>query len=97
MITARTCITTATGAAALLFAAEAQAATFNFCVRLPVTIGDEVGSDADVESELGLAPGTANVHEVGLSGNWIGRGIRIESLERNGVAVNGFTPTFADA
>lgn len=97
MITARTLITAATGAAALLFAAEAQAATFNFCIRLPVTIGDEVGSDADVEAELGLAGGTANVHEVGMTGNWIARGIRIESLERNGVAVAGFSPTFADA
>lgn len=97
MNTPRILLTTVVGAAALLLAAEAKAASFNFCIRLPVTLGDEVGTNGEIEAELGLAPGTADVHEVGFTGNWIGRGIRIDSLERNGVPVAGFVPTFADA
>lgn len=97
MMTPQPWICALAGAGVLLLASEAEAANFNFCVRLPVTLGDEVGSANDIESELGLPPGSVNVDEVGTTGDWRARGIRIESLERNGVAVPGFIPKFANA
>jgi hypothetical protein len=61
--------------AALLFSARAEAATFNVCLRLPVTIDDMIGT-AD---------------EIGVTGNWIARGIYISHVRQpNGVLVSGF-------
>lgn len=96
MMTPGSWITAAATLGVLLFAPEARAATFNFCIRLPVTLGDEVGTASGIEAELGLPANTVSVNEIGTSGDWRARGIRIETLKRNGAAVVGFSPKFAD-
>lgn len=64
------------GAAVLwLGAAQAQAATYTVCLRIPVTIDDEAGGPT----------------EVGSDGNWIARGIQVDYVRApNGVLVGGF-------
>lgn len=62
------------------YSSVAAAADYEVCLRLPVTIADESGFEGGV----------------GVSGNWAARGIRIQTLRRNGVPVAGFNGAFAD-
>lgn len=74
----------AAGAAGLvmtLSAGEAEAATYDVCLRIPVTISD----------------GTGQANDIGATGPWVARGIRIASVKApNGIEVAGF-PKFAGA
>jgi len=64
-----------------LSAAQAEAATYNVCLHLPVAIDDETGQST----------------ETGVDGNWRARGMRIQYVKNpNGTQVAGF-PKFADA
>lgn len=71
----------AAGLVMTLSAGEAAAATYNVCLRIPVTISD----------------GTGEANDIGGTGPWVARGIRIASVKApNGTAVAGF-PKFANA
>ena len=62
-------------------AGTARAATYEVCLRIPVTIDDETG----------------HPNEVGGDGNWIARGIRIEYVRApNGGLIAGF-PAYASS